>query len=448
MIDPGHQKDLVDMIWERMAHLGYKQLHLTQKINEIALKQGSENTYDNATVHNILKKNRGMSLAFLMIVTEALGFVEGEFFPEYINQYLIVEHPSKTQVSKQKLNKFINLCIDKGLYEYCRLVVDKVKIIDDPPIAILKGIAEKLEKIGQLDSAIYTYSIITSLVDFKLGENAQIHIKKFILQMELGMSKAYESAVELGVYATYMDDEILKQRAYGLLISTYYLLDDWEKVYLYCDEQLKLVSIKNSGQLLETLVYKIYAARKKRDYKTALELIDQYQKALGVKQSKWTMILRLIIHVEMGDQGALNQLLQLIKNYPPRENSTDRVEYIPFLCLPIILSAFVKQSLLERVPGFMEEFNTEITLLLEQDNLLDIKHIYAFLIARADYNFLIGNTSQGLDDVIQAINCTLILKSQTLFALAVCKFSTYTTCALPHQKSKFVELCTTASKTF
>ncbi|MGG4495525.1 hypothetical protein [Brevibacillus reuszeri] len=447
MMDPGNQKDLVDMIWERMGFLRYKQLHLTQKINEIALKKGS-NTYDNATVHNILKKNRGMSLEFLVIVTEALGFAEGELFPEYINQYLIVEQPSKMQVHKQKLNKFINVCIEKGLYEYCRLIVDKLKRIDNPPIAILKGIADKLEKNRQLDSACYIYSIITSLVDFKLGENAQIHIKKFKLQMEMGMNKAYESAVELGVYATYMDDEILKQRAFGLLISTYYLLDDWDKVYYYCDEQLKIISHKNSGQYSETLSYKIYAARKKRDYKSALELIDRYVEAMGVKQNKWATITRLIIYVEMGDNEALTQLIQLIKNYPPRENSTDKIEYVPFQCVPIILSAFVKQGLLELVPQFMEDFESEINLLLDQDNPLDIKHIYAFLIARADYNFLIGNMSHGLDDVIQAMNCTLILKSQNQFALAVCKFSTYTGFALPHQRSKFVELCTTASKSF
>ncbi|MDC0764147.1 hypothetical protein POF51_25850 [Brevibacillus sp. AG] len=449
MRDPGNQKDLVDIICERMEKLGCIQAHLTKRINEILFEEtGSENTYHKGSINKILNKNRPISLKFMNYACKVLGFAEGELFPEYIDQYIFVPNAkdsSKYQINYSRLKKFINLCLEKGLYEYCTLVVDKLKKLDDPPTGFMEGLADKFEKQGRLHEAHYIYETMTRLIDQKIGENAAIFLKKFAVQSKLGMEKAYESAIELGVYVVYMD-KVAKQKAYKLLISAYYLVENWDKVYFYCDEQIKLSKNDNRDFYAIALVYKSYAARRKQDFKKALELIDEYEMTNESKNSQWATINRIIVYIEMGDTSVVPQALKWIKDHPFKERSPYRPEYAQIYALPVILKAYIKQGQLERIPTFLENYESEISSLLVQDNRNDLKHAFSFLLARGDYSFLIGNVNRGLEEMIQALNIAVILKSHKLFAQAVCKFSTFSQHACPIQLSKFNELCITASK--
>ncbi|MGG0938616.1 hypothetical protein ABHN11_21585 [Brevibacillus centrosporus] len=450
MSDQEISNDLVEIINERMEYLMIKQLNLVHKMNEILEQEGSDQRFEKGAVHHIFSRKRGMSLRFLIYACKALGFAEGEFFPEYISQYLIVrskENPQKFLINIKKLREFVKVCLDRGLYEYCRLVVDKLKKVDNPPLSFLKDLAEDYEGLKLTNEAFYVYETITRLINHQLGEHSSVYLKKFLIQREMGLQQALESAIELGVYVKYMDEKI-KQQAYDKLIATYFTLEDWDKVYLYCDEQVVITRGKNNEFYGNALVYKSNAARSKRDYKLALELIDLYSRLPEEHFKQWAEINRLNVYIEMGDTSVIPIMLSWIKSHPNNSPSNDPAQKTPFRSLAAILTTYVKQCELENISIFLRDFAEEISFLCAQTNPFDLKYACAFILSRAEYYFLLGKMSQGLDDVIQALSISITLKSDKDFAKCVWKYSMYSSHASPLQQGKYSELCATATKIF
>lgn len=445
-----HNKDIIDLLYERMTEKGIKQADLINQMNQLLSLEGKEPRFEKGFVSRILKRKREMNFKFLVYASTVLGFADGELYTDYINQYLIVNQKDNLQdpkVNKPRIKNFIEICIEKGVYEYCSLVVEKIRKMDNPPIDFLKELAHIFENSGLQSQVHYIYEVITRLITYELEDHSPIYLKKFMLQREMGLKKAMESAIELEVYIRYMDKPT-RQLAYEKLIATYFALEDWDKVYHYCEEQIKLTLGVNEDHYGNALVYKSNAARHKGDYKLALELIDIYSQLNGEKFKQWAEINRLNVYIEMGDTSVIPQMLEWMKNNPNNNPANDPTQKVPFRSLSSIMMTYVKQCELEKIPKFLNDFADEIHFLCSQTNPFDLKYASTFLLARAEYFFLIGQMSRAIDDVIQTMGISINLKSYKDFAKCVLKYTQYSSYASLIQQSKFTELCMTATKLF
>ncbi|MGG0175788.1 helix-turn-helix domain-containing protein [Gottfriedia acidiceleris] len=324
-------------------------------------------------ISRILKNKQSLSFNNLDIITESLGFDEGDLYFYYIEECF----NESRNLDKRKSEQFLYNCAAKGfdaqlLSLFSLILEERSKSIRNKSLSFIFTVAEKLFIEGKELESLPLYKVIIENMPDQFSEEVAIsHFRRFyILRFTEEGQYALEQALE---HIAYLPKDIQFQ-AYVRITATLYIRREWKKTLYYACVLEKMA--EEEEHYGTALLYQSFALRCLGSSLTdVLALIDRYAR-VNDYFADIAIGNRLVAYLDFGHLDYVDEYFNWLK---------DREDF--FAGIPRVLDAYVKLSRLEDAKQLIkghynkiEEMATNSDYSFKKQMFLRFRYTYALFL--------------------------------------------------------------------
>lgn len=421
----------------------------------------SRSGINRGTLSAILNGNppKPIAISQLDLITEALEYPEGHFYPLYVDECVNSDQPNR-----RRLKAFLLRCAEVGQKECIQEVLNRI-IENLNYIPMIFDIGEELYEKGLREESRLFYNVVIESEKYQHSERLAIsHYRIFRLSLGDDAEANLIAATRFELYLHRLPEDYLLD---GLLHLTnvYFTLQKWQATEIYADELINLAKTvyKNYERAYRqskpfhfraerhlALYYgqgyliKGVALQFQRKYNEIQKYIDCYADLswfvgldeLGKKEvEKFKLFAKLNTYnlkVLLGDQSIIPEYIELVKEHP--------YEILPTLRVIVEASnihGFFVEDVLEQFDisvELPEQLGNYYNHIVTSNRYLRLNyHLSLYYFRKKDFE-------KGVEKTISSIKYAINLNNHEYFMKLVPLFEKYRAFAKDEQLKEFKKL--------
>jgi len=376
----------------------------------------------------MLGGSRTFSLEVLDAVTEALELPPGYFYHLFSGECW----GKGGKRLRKKTEEFVVRCYELGLTDLVEEAMNELTAIPGN-LDIIFAIAESLFGKGHHDEALRFYNKVIEKESNRMSPDLAVSFyRSFLIVRDHDLITAYEAAVKLTEYLKHLKG-LMQTEAYLRVLAVFYAIEHWSGVEKYAKELAGIAVGMDVESYAGALFYLGAVSEEKKDFKTALALIDEYSKGVSDLYSSLAAVNRMTVEISAGNTENIEALMAFIKQQPNRCRN-----------LTTVIKSLVNFEKYEQIPAFLSDFDAEIRQLHSLNDPLSAKYIAYFRYYRSKYFFHVGMGGSAIEDLLYAIDLSARFKMPVVTIRCVTLLLKNITFATPAQ----IDRCTFAMEEY